>query len=133
MSSQSELTTSSPGGGGGGYYAHSIFETFTRFCICIKLLSHGTARILHRLKDFTGHFVHTEPFTHFRSVHIEMTNHDGFKLFSDSGFANGQTTSLLYAKWRRGKERPTMVAINRVKIRRLKAFQTQLISLPRVH
>ena len=103
------------------------------FCICIKLLSHGTARILHRLKDFTGHFVHTEPFTHFRSVHIEMTNHDGFKLFSDSGFANGQTTSLLYAKWRRGKERPTMVAINRVKIQRLKAFQTQLISLPRVH
>ena len=70
---------------------------------------------------------------HFRSADTEMTDQDEFYLLPDSGFTNGKTTSLLYAKWRRGKERPTMVAINRVKTQRLKAFQTQLISLSRVY
>ena len=37
-----------------------------------KRRSHGTRRIFGRLKNLTGHFVHTDPFNFFRSVYTEL-------------------------------------------------------------
>ena len=41
----------------------------------LRLCSHGTGRIFHRLKDLIGLFVHSETVQYFRT---EMTNQDEF-------------------------------------------------------